>query len=187
MIRAGKADTPEASRYTSVYERIMQLKRLRQTMESAAPADSDANPIAPGAATAEGDLWLSPIQLADRFTSAAGSANEDSPETMNACNPFPSRRLTNEGFLPMTLEHYLCLLDWTGRQIRSDKHGSIPAELATILERLRIKQESWPDLVSGFAKRFHSAVGRVDSMAQYARRLGRRWVAGIRESAVVFT
>jgi hypothetical protein len=34
----------------------------------------------------------------------------------------------------MTELHHLSLLDWTGRHIRGDKRGSIPAELAAILE-----------------------------------------------------
>jgi hypothetical protein len=44
-----------------------------------------------------------------------------------------------------------------------------------------------PDVVSGFAKRFHSALGRVDSMIDFARRLGRRWIAGVGQSASAFT
>ena len=40
----------------------------------------------------------------------------------------------------MTLSEpqYLALLDWTGRQLRRDKRGAIPAELAPIMERLSV-------------------------------------------------
>ena len=178
VVRADKAETPEESRYTSAYERILERKRFRAAMRAVAQADENGSANAEPTRTPEDNLWLSPIQLADRFESGADRT---------VSNPFPSRRLTNKGFLPMTLDHYLSLLDWMGRQIRSDKRGSIPAELSPILERLHVNMEQMPDVVSGFAQRFHSAVGRVNSMMQYARRLGRRWLAGICQSAVVFT
>jgi hypothetical protein len=38
---------------------------------------------------------------------------------------------------------YLALLDWTGRQVRSDKRDAIPDHLAPILERLRIRSGHW--------------------------------------------
>jgi hypothetical protein len=94
--------------------------------------------------------------------------------------------LTNKGYLQMSREHYLKLLDWAGRQIRSDKRGSIPADLAPILTRLGLDAEQLPAVLSGFARRFHSAVGRVESMVAYAKRLGRRWIAGVRQSAQAF-
>jgi hypothetical protein len=50
----------------------------------------------------------------------------------------------------MTLEQYLQLIDWTGRQIRKDKIGSIPAECAPILERLECSAETWLDFVKNF-------------------------------------
>ena len=40
------------------------------------------------------------------------------------------------GFLPITIEHYANLLDWTGRELRADKRGAIPDHLAPIMERL---------------------------------------------------
>jgi hypothetical protein len=86
----------------------------------------------------------------------------------------------------MTEEQYLSLLDWTGRQIRDDKRGSIPAELAPILDRLGLNGTKLPEVVAGFAKQFHSAVGRVESLIAYAERAGRRWIAGVRQAAVAF-
>jgi hypothetical protein len=37
----------------------------------------------------------------------------------------------------------LRLLDWTGRQIRREKRGAIPADLAPILQRLHVAGDMW--------------------------------------------
>lgn len=83
-------------------------------------------------------------------------------------------------------EEYLTLLDWTGRQLRTDKRGSIPAELPPILERLRIQPEGWIDTVSGYDGKFRTVVGRVDAIRKEALRRGRRWLQGISHAAAVF-
>ena len=49
-------------------------------------------------------------------------------------------RASDQGFLPMNSEHYIMLLDWTGRELRADKRGAIPEHLAPILERLGINR-----------------------------------------------
>ncbi len=64
------------------------------------------------------DGWLSPVPDADvpapvRDATPAGSA----------------RRPSGRGFLHLSLDEYLQLLDWTGRQFREDKRGAIPANL----------------------------------------------------------
>lgn len=59
----------------------------------------------------------------------------------------------------MTLDQYLQLLDWTGRQLRTDKRGSIPNALDPMLERLQCSEESWLDLVKNFRKRFRVEIG----------------------------
>jgi REP element-mobilizing transposase RayT len=178
-IRAGQAETPEESRFTSVYERIVALKRARL----AAAAKVEGSEAVP-AESMESGLWICKVELADRF-SAPGAAGDSL--VPNQVNPFPSRRLTNKGYLPMSEEQYLSLLDWTGRQLRPDKRVAIPADLAPILQRLGLSASKLPGVVSGFAKQFHSAVGRVDSLTQFASRLGRRWVTGVREAAIAFT
>ncbi len=41
----------------------------------------------------------------------------------------------NESRLPIELEKYLSLLDWTGRKLREESRGTIPGKLSPILDR----------------------------------------------------
>ena len=45
--------------------------------------------------------------------------------------------------LPYRLTDYVELVDWTGRQIRPDKRGSIDVQLPCILQRLAIEKDHW--------------------------------------------
>ena len=85
------------------------------------------------------------------------------------------------------MDQYLALLDWTGRQIRADKRGSIPAELAPILDRLQIHGELWVDTVLHFGRWFRRAAGRSSSLLDEAARHGRRWLHGTAASRTAFT
>ena len=96
------------------------------------------------------------------------------------------RRASNKGFLPLNLDQYLELLDWTGRQARPDKRGQIPAELLPILQRLRLSSETWVETVLNFGRWFRLAVGRVDSLTAEAARRGRRWLQGVSHSRAAF-
>ena len=94
----------------------------------------------------------------------------------------------------MTLESYLELLDWTGRQLRAGTCGVIPAALGSILDRLQVSAESWLETVARFGRRFHRAVGLADHLKDEAQRLGRALAArpalepgGIRAAAPFLT
>ena len=76
----------------------------------------------------------------------------------------------------MSLSKYLELLDWTGRQLRSGKRGTIPAELAPILERLGVDAVGWCDLVQKFGKLFKRAAGTAESLSTEAARRGQRYL-----------
>ncbi len=105
--------------------------------------------------------WLAPLKLASSLT-------EDRAKPSG-------RRASNKGCLPMSLDQYLQLLDWTGRQIRQDKVGHIPAEFAPILERLNCSAETWVDLVRNFRKRFRTEAGLSASVLAFrSLRLSRR-------------
>ena len=41
----------------------------------------------------------------------------------------------------LSLDEYLRLLDWCGREVREDKRGTIPADLPPILERLGVDED----------------------------------------------
>ena len=60
------------------------------------------------------------------------------------------RRVSRKGFVSLSLTRYLELLDWVGRQVRSDKRGSIPQSLAPILQRLGWNAQSLLESLVGF-------------------------------------
>jgi len=97
--------------------------------------------------------WLAPIAL--------------EPLSENLHGGPIARRASSLGCLPMTLDQYLSLLDWTGRQIRKDKVGNIPGEFDPILERLECSAESWLDLVKNFRKRFRTEAGLAKSVLSF--------------------
>ncbi len=66
--------------------------------------------------------WLSPIAL--------------EPPRKKVREKQTARRASNKFCLSMTLDEYLNLVDWTDRQMRKDKMGTIPRECGPILEHL---------------------------------------------------
>ena len=72
--------------------------------------------------------------------------------------------------LPFRLQDYLELVDWTGRQIRKDKRGSIDQSYPPILERLNIDSEHWVYNTQHFESQFKGLVGTALSIkAQYLK------------------
>ena len=71
--------------------------------------------------------------------------------------------------IPMRLTDYLELLDWTGRQIRSNKRGSISEDEPGILERLDIAGSDWLHMTQHFESDFGGLVGAVDQLRSKAR------------------
>jgi len=66
------------------------------------------------------DGWIGELTLEE---SSAASAAEWNLRSRTG------RRASDKGLLPLALEKYLELLDWTGRQFRDGKRGAIPATL----------------------------------------------------------
>ena len=166
QIYAGEAITPEDFRYTSAYDRIQGRKALAAT---------DQNDPEPG--IGQRDRWLCELTLDE---------GSDVDVSQDACSAATRWRASDKGLLPITLNDYLTLLDWTGRQFREDKKGSIPAKLAPILQRLQINADNWLETISEFDSRFTNVVGRVESMSKAAVRMGRCRLAGLMNAARAF-
>ncbi len=70
-------------------------------------------------------------------------------------------------------------MDATGRIVRGDKRGAIPANLAPILDRLHINLDAWLSLMrsSGhFGLGSFGALGALASRAREALRRGAKWI-----------
>jgi hypothetical protein len=87
-------------------------------------------------------------------------------------------RASDQGFLPIDTQEYMMLLDWTGREIRENKRGAIPDNLAPILDRLGLDRSHRVNTVREFGRMFKQAAGRASSLARAAPRRSRRWFQG---------
>jgi len=130
-IRARMADTPEASDYTSIQERIRQLLHSEQD-------------------TKKPQNWLASLD---------GQSNEATG-------------------IPLDLDNYLELVDWTGRVQLQNKRGSISTSLTPILKRLELNQNDWLKSQQGFGKRYYLAVGTTRRIKSLATRVSRHWLSG---------
>jgi hypothetical protein len=157
LIRARMAFTPETSEYTSAWYRI----RARQ---DALTQQDNTKPV---------DRWLAPLTLQS--------------DHLNEVPCKEGYRASDKGLLPMSSDDYLRLLDWVGREVRGDKRGAIPAELAPILERLEIEPDEFLNTLDKFPRLFPRLVGTAGQIADRAKEAGRRWFHGVRPAARVFT
>jgi hypothetical protein len=168
QIRAGETKTPEQSTHTSAYERIAARQCGRR---AAQPAGA---PVA-AAQVVPSDGWMCELVLDERAEAYDRSAPSAS-----------GRRASDKGLLPIQLDDYLSLLDWTGREVHADKRGAIPAHLAPILERLKISRTMWVELVTEFDRWFSHVVGSSDALVDRAATVGRRWYHGRARCAEAF-
>jgi hypothetical protein len=160
-IRALMASTPEECQFTSAADRIRDWLGQHEEHDLRRQGTQALRP-------ASG--WLIPISL--RGDGYAGAA--------------AGRRASDDGLFDFDLDQYLQILDWTGRELRSDKRGAIPAELAAILERLGVRSQVWIDLIQNLNTRFHRAIGRSESLTAAARACHQRWLHGQRAARAAF-
>ena len=74
------------------------------------------------------------------------------------------RKGRQPGTLPMDVATYLQLLEWTGRQLRADKHGAIPAPLAPIFERLGLDSGAWLSELETLEAKYRCPIADADQL-----------------------
>ena len=205
-IRAKIAATPETSRFTSVFERIMAERGVvrdsedaRETEEGELVGISNAEMRADGVSEKKNDGQecpsyrgerLSPLPLGDEVGELNSSVALSEKESKAVSRHRTPKRASNKGCLPMSLAEYLQLLDWTGRQLRRDgsqqTRDGVPSYVAAALQRLKITEEGWLKLVKDFSRLFRRAAGTPSTLASEATRRGHRWIKGIGPSRATF-
>ncbi len=155
-IRAKVAETPETSFFTSAEERIR-----KQVV-----CQGNDRP----------DTGLRKFELSD---TAGQVASEDWLCPL-------SDQANRRGVLSIDLLCYLEILDWTGRQLVTDKPGVIPKHLPPILTRLSINPRHWLDSAARFGKLFSVVAGTETHMKEAAARMGQKWVRGVRTGKTAF-
>ena len=162
-IRAGLSETLEGSDHTSIQERIKAYVRTREGRPEADEPPSLLAESTPAMSTESGMEQENgeSVVLSAPLVEFTGTTGE-----------------TGSG-LPFHFSDYLELVDWTGRAIRSDKRGYIPADVPPILTRLGVEAENWIETVRHFRRHFYDFVGPGDVLVQHSRVLGRRWLRGV--------
>jgi hypothetical protein len=181
-VRAGLAETPEESQYTGVFERIraqhQRQKWAARAQGRARQTNKQLQERLDEEMHAQIDDWLSPVEFDEQLepTIAVTPDATDHPGTTDldsaaaeVASWMPSPRASNRGILPISLEKYLMLVDWTGRQLRRDKFGKIPDELPPILARLGLSNAAaWLTELKNYAERL---IGRYSAPANQAMEL----------------
>ena len=165
-IRAAMAQTIETSDYTSAQQRALELQQSLTvtTPKDKAAVSNDRN--ADGVKHESISQNMTPPMLASKQTvkSIANSLcplSLDEPTSeLGARVHRAGFRASDKGFLPMSVADYLELLEWTARQMRSEKRDSTPACTKPIFERLGIGTDAWCELTKNFGRLFGTVAGK---------------------------
>ena len=179
LIRAGKAKTPESSEYTSAYERIELRKQRKAVDKTGHKATMERRPPGLLSRWRQGCSGESYYRLSRRARLRSIAVDD---HWLTPIQDTKKRR----GYLSLSLEEYLMVLDTTGRIVKDGKRGSIPPELEPILVRVGIKPEGWLPAVQELGNSFSFAVADPDTMGRIAKPLGRLWLKGISMARKVF-
>jgi hypothetical protein len=122
-----------------------------------------------------------PGDTAAVVSSAPGEERADGDSAVPAAPLVEFTGITEAGEsgLPFHFRDYLELVDWTGRAVRADKQGYIPADVPPILGRLGMEAESWVETVRNYRHHFYGFVGPADVLAQCGQAMGRSWLRGV--------
>ena len=152
-VRSVMAETPEKSEFTSICERIKEVKQSPGAVAAVAPValdDVTANPPL----EAEG-LFVAPLM------------------------PFAAGE--QKGWtIPFALHDYLELVDWGGRVLHPDKRGAIDEDAPGILRRIGVDPALFIQCATDFMYIFALTVGSPQAMAECCARRQVKFLHGMK-------
>ncbi|WP_444925424.1 hypothetical protein ACJJI4_12960 [Microbulbifer sp. TRSA002] len=86
--------------------------------------------------------------------------------------------------LPFLLDHYLELVDWSGRHLDPRKRGAIAVNTPPVLQRLGISPKHWLCLNRNFESHFKRLVGVAEKVREACTQQHKRWVHGLHDCEI---
>jgi len=166
-IRAGINDGLEDSDWTSIKQRLLAMQangKIQNKEITVSPTNKSSNEARDEATASNKNVSFSDSihpTLAHFMSSEKTSDAGDSRHTE----------------IPMQFMEYVKLVEWTGKQIRSDKKGAITKPPFRLIESLGLNADTWLQSVNAFGQ-YAILVGspsRLDSEVCHFRR---RWARG---------
>ena len=139
----------------------------------------DLNPIRAAMAQTPEDSEFTSIQ--ERLMAASKKKRPHKTLT-----PFQIGKQPKMHEIPIRMTDYFELVELTGKVIREDKRGHIPARLENILSRNDIDPEYWLTGLDSLEKDFPSVMGSETTLLAYCAEKGRYWVKGLNPSRRLF-
>ena len=196
-IRAAIAESPDKAAHTSAHDRIHAGKgkqidaaafdlmpitnkeagdKIKNTPIDELKKQRKAKKRNPTGRRIACDAWLSPITLDKQILSLDPQIHSD------------GLRASDRGFLQISWEDYLLLLNWTAKQGIAGVAAEVPSKLATLLASLGIDAAMWRDMVWHFKKYFgrSTCIGSPAAMDEDAKKSGKRWHRGQRAARALY-
>ncbi|MEX0965047.1 MAG: transposase, partial [Pseudohongiellaceae bacterium] len=106
----------------------------------------------------------------------------------NWLQPMATENVIDDGksVLPIRQTDYFALVDWTGRAVRSDKRGAIPATVQPILQKLGAKQDRWVQNTQYFGNRFGRVLGPIAQIKALASTVNQKWLVGVGQARALY-
>lgn len=82
--------------------------------------------------------------------------------------------------LSVSMADYLQILDWTGRSLAPRKRGRVAGPAPAVLSTIDRDAKRWAERVRGYGRGWWRVVGRAQDLIELARRIGQRWLQGVR-------
>ncbi len=106
----------------------------------------DLNPIRAGLCEDLSSSDFTSVQ--QRLAKIMGKTEHNHPRLM----PFREKQQEHSQDIPFNLKDYIDLVDWTGRYLRNDKRGYIPAHKPRLLSALALTEAQWQILALDIQK-----------------------------------
>lgn len=88
--------------------------------------------------------------------------------------------------LPMTLKHYIDLVEYTGKSIKYPDKTSMPSSIQSTLSSLNLQPNHWLKQIENFGEHYCHVVGPIDLIRKKAKKLKRKYLRGMLSAKLLY-